>query len=556
MSSNWQNLAKTKVDSVLNLIPKEWRIEKVPSVEEQPDVTGKYIHQFLSHQEIEITESDAVSIVAHTSSGKWKSVDVAKAFCHRAALAHQLVNCLHEIFFDQAIQSAEALDKYYAQHKAPIGPLHGLPVSLKDQFHVKDVETHMGYIGWIGTFQGQKGTGRERKFESEMVRELRNLGAVLYVKTSVPHTLMMGETVNNIIGYTQNPKNRHLSAGGSSGGEGALIGLRGSPVGFGTDIGGSIRIPSAFNGLFGIRPSTGRLPYQGMANTIEGQNTVLSVVGPLATTPDALKLVMQSLLSTKPWFYDPLVHEIPWRAQEENIFSHPLSFAVVRHDGRVAPTPPVARAIEKVVKMLEKRGHTVIEWKPTPSQDEINAICFKAFMFDGGNDCRDALDLADEPMAKCCLIPPRGPQATAMDINAVNVEKREAQKAYMDYWNSTAALTGTGRPVDAIISPLAPFPAARPDGYTYYGYSTWVNMLDYTSVIVPVTHADKHVDKKDANFKAVDEADQQTQNTYDPELYDGARVSVQLTGRRLQEEKMLALAKYVGENLHGRAHAL
>jgi amidase len=95
----------------------------------------------------------------------------------------------------------------------------------------------MGYVSWIGTFQGKHGTGKERIFESEMVSELRNLGAVLYCKTSVPHTLMRGETVNNVIGYTYNSKNRFLSSGGSSGGEGSLIGIKGSPLGFGTDIG-------------------------------------------------------------------------------------------------------------------------------------------------------------------------------------------------------------------------------------------------------------------------------------------------------------------------------
>lgn len=137
----------------------------------------------------------------------------------------------------------------------------------------------MGYVGWIGTFEGKKATGKERVFESLMVEELRSQGAVLYVKTSVPHTLMCGETVNNIIDYTWNPTNRNLSSGGSSGGEGALISLKGSPVGFGTDIGGSIRIPASFNGLYGLRPSTGRLPYQGMANSFDGAPGVLSVVG-------------------------------------------------------------------------------------------------------------------------------------------------------------------------------------------------------------------------------------------------------------------------------------
>jgi amidase len=79
---------------------------------------------------------------------------------------------------------AKELDRYYEEHGKAIGPLHGLPVSLKDQFHVKNVETTMGYVGWIGTFEGKKGTGKEKRVESELVRELRSLGAVPYVKVS------------------------------------------------------------------------------------------------------------------------------------------------------------------------------------------------------------------------------------------------------------------------------------------------------------------------------------------------------------------------------------
>ena len=77
--------------------------------------------------------------------------------------------------------------------------MHGVPVSLKDQFHVKGVETTMGYVGWVGTFQGKKGTGLEKEYESEMAKELKTLGAVLYCKTSVPHTLMSGESNNHIV---------------------------------------------------------------------------------------------------------------------------------------------------------------------------------------------------------------------------------------------------------------------------------------------------------------------------------------------------------------------
>lgn len=516
--TDWKKIGKDKAESVLAKIPQEWRIKHVPSAEQQRDVTGAFIQQYLDRKEIEITETDAVGIVNKTTAGVWSAVEVAKAFCHRAAVAHQLVNCLHEIFFDAAIAEAEKLDQYYKEHKKPIGALHGLPVSLKDQFHVKDVETHMGYVGWIGTFQGKKGTDKEKKFESEMVKELRSLGATLYCKTSVPHTLMCGETVNNIIGYTQNPKNRNLSSGGSSGGEGALIGLRGSPVGFGTDIGGSIRIPAAFNGLYGIRPSGGRLPYEGMANSMDGQNSILSVVGPLATTPDALKLVTQGLLSKQPWLHDPLVHEIPWRSEAElqisdpiQRASRPLSFGVLRHDGSIAPTPPVSRAVDMVVKKLQTLGHNIIDWKPTPTHAKLTEICGKCWDFDGGADVRSAFELSGEEPAPQ-ILGEASPQANASDIMATNIEKREAQKDYMEYWNSTAELSGTGRPVDAVIAPLAPFPAARPQKYKYYGYSVWVNVLDYTSVVIPVTNVDKSVDKKDDGFKAVDEKDQDVQD--------------------------------------------
>ena len=397
-ASPWKSLANAKFEAIRNSIPEKWRITTVPSIQETPDVTGSAITKKLSPLEIYITETDAVGIVTKVSTGEWKAEDVTKAFCHRAGIAHQMVkirnvslkktiyltvnktNCLHETFFDAAINDAKRLDNYYAENKVPIGPLHGLPISLKDQFHVKGVETTMGYIGWINTFMGKKGTGQEKVFESEMVKELRALGAVLYCKTSVPHTLMCGETMNNIIGYTTNPKNRNLSSGGSSGGEGALIGLKGSPLGFGSDIGGSIRIPAAFNGLYGLKPSSGRLPYEGVANSMDGQNSVLSVVGPLSHSVGALKLVFQAILSQEPWLHDPLCHEIPWREDQEGLVKDllnskkQLAFGIYRHDSQITPHPPVLRAMDIVVETIEKLGHKIIVWEP-PSHRRGNDLC-------------------------------------------------------------------------------------------------------------------------------------------------------------------------------------
>ncbi|KAL8909509.1 MAG: hypothetical protein Q9207_000189 [Kuettlingeria erythrocarpa] len=516
-TDDWQRLAKAKLEAINESIPREWRVESLPSREQQRDVTGGFLHQYLSDEETEITEADATEIVEKTSTGQWTA---------------ETTNCLHETFFDAATRDAKALDEHLAKHKKPRGLLHGLPVSLKDQFHVKGVETTMGYVGWIGTFEGKKGTGKEKVFESEMVKELRDLGA------------------------TWNPKNRNLSSGGSSGGEGALIGLRGSPVGLGSDIGGSVRIPAAFNGLYGLRPSVGRLPYEGMANSMDGQNSVLSVVGPLAPSISALQLLVRSLLSQEPWLHDPLVHPMPWRESDTKLPAEtPLTFAVLRHDGIVSVHPPIRRAIETVVEALQKQGHTVIEWDP-PSHKRGLELIMNAWTYDNGVDIRAAFALSGEPMVPQIAATYGGkmadaPPKDAMHIAANNVAKREWQKEYMEYWNATKEVTGTGRPVDAVIAPVAPFAAARPNGYIYYGYSSVVNALDYTACVIPVTTVDKNIDTVDPSFNPLNETDKKVAETYDLEIYDGAHVSVQLIGRRLEEEKVLALTEYVAGALKG-----
>jgi amidase len=96
--SPWLTQGKAKRQSILDAIPAKWRLaDPVPPATEVRDVTGSYIQQYLSDREIEITESDAVHIAAQTTTGRWPAVEVAEAFCHRAALAHQLVCCLLDI---------------------------------------------------------------------------------------------------------------------------------------------------------------------------------------------------------------------------------------------------------------------------------------------------------------------------------------------------------------------------------------------------------------------------------------------------------------------------
>lgn len=137
-------------------------------------------------------------------------------------------NCLSETLFQQAIASSKALDAHFKQTGKPIGPLHGLPISLKDNFNVIGVDSTVGFVSWVG---------HPAVYNATLVDILQDAGAVLYVKTNVPTAMMIAETVNNVFGRTLNPRNRKLTSGGSSGGESALIAFGGSPLGVGTDIG-------------------------------------------------------------------------------------------------------------------------------------------------------------------------------------------------------------------------------------------------------------------------------------------------------------------------------
>nr|XP_036580295.1 acetamidase [Colletotrichum truncatum]KAF6788207.1 acetamidase [Colletotrichum truncatum] len=186
MTAPWEEIVERKRRDINAAIPQQWRLPlPIPMAEDERNVTGSYIEQHLSSREVEITNTDAPELVQLLSTGQWTAVEVVAAFCHRAALAHQFTNCMHEIFFDGAISRAKELDVLMAQGRGPVGPLHGLPVSFKDQFHIPGVETSMGYAGWIGTFEGIRGTGQEKLAESELVREVRMLGGVAYLEAAL-----------------------------------------------------------------------------------------------------------------------------------------------------------------------------------------------------------------------------------------------------------------------------------------------------------------------------------------------------------------------------------
>lgn len=183
-------------------------------------------------------------------------------------------------------------------------PLFGLPISLKDSFQVLGHDTSTG----LGCYVDEPA-----QENSALAAMLLDLGAVLYCKTNLPQSIMTGDSHNNIFGRTLNPRNKFLTAGGSTGGEGALIALRGSILGAGTDIGGSIRVPSVCNGIYGFRPSVGLLPHGGVRDLMPpGTDGVRSTVGPMATSLRDCEMFLKAILQAGTWKYDSTMISIQW----------------------------------------------------------------------------------------------------------------------------------------------------------------------------------------------------------------------------------------------------
>ena len=212
----------------------------------------------LSLSELEITERyDATQLLELLRSRTLTAREVLSAYMRRAAIAQHLVstfpamsllirassltlcqtNCLTELL-SEAYEAADACDEYFKTNGRPIGPLHGLPVSVKEQFSVGGHHTNASLVALIDNVTDN---------DCDLVQSLKALGAVIFARTMQPQLLMHLETANNIYGVCVNPFDRTKTSGGSSGGEAVLLAMKGTPLGFGGDIGGSIRCPAAFN---------------------------------------------------------------------------------------------------------------------------------------------------------------------------------------------------------------------------------------------------------------------------------------------------------------------
>lgn len=216
---------------------------------------------------------------------------------------------------------------------------------------------------------------------------------------------------------------------------------------------------------------------------------------------------------------------------------------------------------------LKKSGHNVVPWTPYKHDfavdliDKISAAdgyavrspVFQIVISSPANmhpqDALHNINASGEP-AVPNIAAMLNSNTKKLDMNELweaHLQKWTFQCEYLEKWMELEQQLG--KELDAIVAPVAPTAAIRHDQYRYYGYTTAINLLDFTSVVVPVTFADKAVDQKNEGFKPLNAMDAQVQEEYDPIAYHGAPVAVQIIGRRLSEERTLAIAEEVGRLL-------
>ena len=537
----WQEVAQIaqthRDDSIRRVEP------PIPEVPDQLPLDRTDVPKYLlSTEEVGITETAPEDLVTSLASGKHTSTTVTTAFLRRAGIAQALANCITELLPERAIARARYLDEYLSEHGKPIGPLHGLPISVKEHIGMKDLGLNAGFVSWW-----------DHKAEDDalVLKILWHAGCVFYARTTQPQTLMHLETSNNLYGVTVNPFNSQLTSGGSSGGEGALIALRGSCLGIGTDIGGSVRSPSANCGLYGVRPTSYRMPMKGQAATMAGQEQIVAVLGPLSTSLEGVKLFMKTIIDAKPWLHEPSLVPIPWRAKESHLVKSSgkkLKVGVIWHDGVVKPHPPIVRALQEVVdKLKDIQSVETVEWKPY-KHDEAWDILSNLYFCDGGQEEIAAVEASGEPLRPLSkFILKDNQRANKLTVEDIWywTRKRETYKTeYAEIWNNTATGTSkTGEPeglVDVILCPVGPGAAPPLDCARYWGYTAQWNLLDYPALIFPVTKVNPEVDVVDQDYRPMNEKDEYNYQLWKSGngKYRGAPVSLQLVGRRYEDEKV------------------
>jgi amidase len=328
----------------------------------------------------ELIYSSATSLAQAIREKRVSSQEVVEAYIHRIEAVNPQLNAVVQLTADTALTQAKQADLALA-HGEIKGPFHGVPITIKDSFDTEGIISTAGTKGRASYVPQQDATA---------VARMRAAGAILLGKTNLPELSLAYESNNLIYGRTNNPYDFSRTPGGSSGGESAIIAAGGSPLGLGTDGFGSIRLPSHFCGIAGLKPTSGRIPFTGLLPSAFGASARLRHVGPMARYVEDLALTL-TILSGVDW-RDPAT--VPMLLDDPgNVELNRLRVAFYTDNGIMTPTHETIGIVRTAVHCLSDAGTFVEEARP-PGIEQSYEIFRDLFAADGGAGVERLLQMA------------------------------------------------------------------------------------------------------------------------------------------------------------------
>jgi Asp-tRNA(Asn)/Glu-tRNA(Gln) amidotransferase A subunit family amidase len=299
----------------------------------------------------DLTLLPAVAMAKQIREKEISPVELAEAHLAKIERLNPILNAFVHVEPERVRRKARDAEDVVTRGRE-IGPLHGVPISIKSSIEVA------GYRCEAGTRLRQ---GFIPSQDAPLVTRLRKAGAIILGVTNTPELLMAWETDNLLYGRTNSPWDLARTPGGSSGGEAAAIAAGMSAGGVGSDGGGSIRVPAHFSGICGLKPTPGRVPATGHYPPSGGPFALIGVVGPMARTVADLKLLFEVMQG--PDDGDTCAAPVPlrWRSDEE---VKKLRIGYFEDDGRTPVTPEIRAAVRTAAQALRNAGFQVEPFRP------------------------------------------------------------------------------------------------------------------------------------------------------------------------------------------------
>ena len=399
-------------------------------------------------------------------TGQLTSKQLTRTYLDRIEAVNPSLNAVIHLEADQAMKHAERADIALKGGETP-GRLFGVPMTIKDSLDTADMVTTWGTTGRENFRPGDDAT---------CVSRLRNEGAILMGKTNTPEFTLAFKTDNALFGPTRNPYDLIRTPGGSSGGAAAIIAAQASPFDVGTDTGGSIRLPSHFCGIAGIKPTTGRIPCTGNALPVTGLLAPLSQPGPMARHVDDLIYLLEIMKG--PDFNDPFSRPMPWFNPYEVDVSR-LRIGYHTDNGISKPDDAIIGAIRSVVALLADGGLKVSEARPT-------GIEMTNFVF-GALWTADNGEMVDELLEDCRTTVLSDRLAASVASRPPEISAREFAQAVSLWHNYQSSMLSFFHDFDVLLSPVnarTAIPLDQTEHFPDYTYTAAYNMTGWPAAVI------------------------------------------------------------------------